>query len=196
MNPSSLDSWLFLKINGYVGQVPIVDNIVKLVVNEYFMPVSLALLILYLWFTKSSEIKKKRQSLSLALLSVGLVNLIIVLLNQFVVRPRPFDQLPTKLLFYKPTDPSFPSNAAAVSFALASAVFLVDKKLGVYALLLATLYSFSRVYAGVHFPGDVLAGAVIGISSALFISRFEPMVKFLTEFLERAQKSLKLNFHS
>ncbi len=196
MNLSSLDSQLFLKINGYVGQVPIIDNTVKLVVNEYFIPVSLALLILYLWFAKSLQIKTKRQSLSVAVLSIGLVNLAIVLLNQVIVRPRPFDQLPTKLLFYKPTDPSFPSNAAAVSFALASAIFLVDRKLGVFALLLATLYSFSRVYAGVHFPGDVVTGAVIGIFSTLLVSRFQPMLKFLTEFIERAQKKLKLNLNS
>ena len=196
MNPSSLDSQLFLKINGYVGQVPIIDNTVKLVANEYFIPVTLALLILYLWFAKSPQIKTKRQSLSLALLAVGLVNLMIVLLNQFIVRPRPFDQLPTKLLFYKPTDPSFPSNAAAVSFALATAIFLVNRKLGVFALLLAILYSFSRVYAGVHFPGDVVSGAVIGILSTILVSRFQPMVKFLTNFIERAQKNLKLNLDS
>ena len=193
MNAGNLDNQIFLIINGFVNKVPIFDNFIRLIVNEYFVPVSLALLILYLWFAKHTQRGKRRQGLSLALFSIGLVNVIIVILNQFVARARPFDDLDTKLLFYEPTDPSFPSNAAAVSFALASAIFFVDKRLGVFALSLATLYSFSRIYAGVHFPSDVVVGAVIGVSSAFFISRFPLLIKYLTKFIESVQEKLKLN---
>lgn len=193
MKPGNLDNQIFLIINGFVDKVPIFDDFTRLIVNEYFVPVSLALLILYLWFAKHTQRGKRRQGLSLALFSIGLVNVIIVILNQFVARARPFDALDIKLLFYEPTDPSFPSNAAAVSFALASAIFFVDKRLGVFALSLATLYSFSRIYAGVHFPSDVVVGAVIGVSSTFFISRFPLLIKYLTKFIESVQEKLKLN---
>lgn len=193
MNVGNLDNQIFLIINGFVDKVPIFDNFIRLIVNEYFVPVSLALLILYLWFAKHTQRGKRRQGLSLALFSIGLVNVIIMVLNQLVARARPFDVLDTKLLFYEPTDPSFPSNAAAVSFALATAIFLVDKRLGIPAFLLATLYGYSRIYAGVHFPSDVVVGAVIGVSSTFFINKFPLIIKSLTGFIESIQEKLKLN---
>ncbi|HEX7456105.1 MAG TPA: phosphatase PAP2 family protein [Candidatus Nanoarchaeia archaeon] len=193
MNLLSVDRELFLKINSFVGEVPILDNLVKLVVNEYFVPVSLALIILYLWFSHGKMGAKIRESLPLAVVSVGLINLIITVLNKFIIRPRPFDQLSTNLLFYKPTDPSFPSNAVAVGFALAVSIFLIDRRLGTFALFLASFYGFSRVYAGVHFPGDVVVGALVGIFVVLLVARFRSLIKFLTKLIERVQVKLKLS---
>jgi undecaprenyl-diphosphatase len=49
------------------------------------------------------------------------------------------------------------------SFAAAGAIFLTHKKLGKWALILAALISFSRMYLYVHFPTDVLSGVIFGL---------------------------------
>ncbi len=195
MNIISWDKNLFLFINNFTGEVPILDYVVKLVVNEYFVPVTLSLIILYIWFKKYKVIIGERRVLVIAAFSVGLVNIIIQIANVFIIRARPFDTLDVNVLFYRPTDPSFPSNAAAVGFALAVSIFLVNKKLGVFSIILASFYGFSRVYAGVHFPGDVLAGAIIGIVSVLFVSYFKSLVDLLTSKIEKIQSKLKLDFN-
>src|SRR4030042_5039969 len=101
MSPISLDKNLFSLINGFVGKVSLFDNLVKLVVNEYFVPVTLSLTILYLWFVPGKNREKNQEALPLAIFSTGLVALLMEISNQFIFRARPFEQLSTNLLFYK-----------------------------------------------------------------------------------------------
>jgi len=58
---------------------------------------------------------------------------------------------------------SFPSGHTSSSFAFATAVFANNKKWGIGAYVLAALIGFSRIYLGVHYCTDVLAGAVLGV---------------------------------
>lgn len=68
----------------------------------------------------------------------------------------------------------FPSCHAANSFALAFFVMLFFKQrwLTLFILLWATLNSYSRIYLGVHYPGDLIAGMLVGLSGALLIYYF------------------------
>ena len=66
-----------------------------------------------------------------------------------------------------PTTYSFPSGHATVSFACATILALAVPRLRVPLFALAALIAFSRVYVGVHFPLDVLAGAVLGVGIAI-----------------------------
>lgn len=63
----------------------------------------------------------------------------------------------------------FPSCHAANSFGLAFFIVLLFKNrtLSLFILLWATINSFSRVYIGVHYPGDLLAGTIVGLIGAL-----------------------------
>ncbi|MGZ4299908.1 MAG: phosphatase PAP2 family protein [Solirubrobacteraceae bacterium] len=61
-----------------------------------------------------------------------------------------------------PTTASFPSGHTAAAFAFASAVGRVLPLAGVPLRALAALVGYSRVHTGVHYPGDVIAGALIG----------------------------------
>ncbi|MFJ7151532.1 phosphatase PAP2 family protein [Streptomyces sp. NPDC100445] len=66
-----------------------------------------------------------------------------------------------------PGDWSFPSNHAAIAFAAAVALFLVSRRLGAVAAVAACAMAASRVWVGVHYPHDVVAGAAVGALVAL-----------------------------
>lgn len=66
---------------------------------------------------------------------------------------------------------SFPSGHAISSFSAATVILLYSKKLAIPAIILATLICFTRLYLYVHFPSDVICGALFGILLA-FVSNF------------------------
>jgi undecaprenyl-diphosphatase len=68
-----------------------------------------------------------------------------------------------------PVDNSFPSGHTASAFGLATAIFLIDKKLGIFYFFLASLVGVGRILSRVHFPVDVLGGATLGIFAALLL---------------------------
>ena len=89
-------------------------------------------------------------------------------INQGIIRvwdrPRPFEAHQVVLLLKPSADPSFPSDHSTFAFAVAVALFLAWRRLGIAALVVAVLISLSRVYAGEHYVGDVVAGAGSGRS--------------------------------
>lgn len=94
-------------------------------------------------------------------LTMSLVN---TLLKYAVQRDRP----PTIILdpeplMEVPTTSSFPSGHTSTSFACAYVISRLAPRLTVYVFVLAALIGFSRIYVGVHYPLDVLAGAVLGL---------------------------------
>jgi undecaprenyl-diphosphatase len=68
-----------------------------------------------------------------------------------------------------PSTYSFPSGHATVAFACATVLALAVPRLALPLYVLAALVAFSRVYVGVHYPLDVLAGAVLGVALALLV---------------------------
>ena len=89
-------------------------------------------------------------------------------LKAWVERDRPplVDPAPEPLVEL-PSTHSFPSGHATVSFACATVLALAVPRLRIPLFLLAALISYSRVYVGVHYPFDVLAGAVLGVGIAI-----------------------------
>lgn len=88
-------------------------------------------------------------------------------LKAIVCRPRPYTTYPD--IFQNIAQPrgfSFPSGHACSSFAFAVAVFSRHKAIGSASLAIAVLIAFSRLYNCVHYPTDVLAGALIGVVCA------------------------------
>ena len=92
-----------------------------------------------------------------------------LVLKNLVARVRPYDvNTAIAILIKKPLDFSFPSGHTAASFAAMTALFLAKmKKAWIAALVLAVLIAFSRLYFYVHYPTDVLGGAVVGILSGI-----------------------------
>ena len=87
-----------------------------------------------------------------------------VILKNLVARVRPYEVVEgLTLLIEKQPDWSFPSGHAASSFAAATVIWLNHRRCGWLALVLAALIAFSRLYVGVHYPSDVVFGALDGI---------------------------------
>jgi undecaprenyl-diphosphatase len=103
-------------------------------------------------------LRTRRPSALLVVATVLLADAVALAVKVLVDRPRPH----LDPLVRVPTDWSFPSGHAATSFAGATmlAHFLPRRRLLLYALAVAI--AFSRVYVGVHYPVDVLAGAALG----------------------------------
>ena len=95
-----------------------------------------------------------------------------LLLKNLVREVRPFHAVPGLIpLGTLPTDWSFPSGHACASFAAAAAMALTFGKKGAWCFVLAALIALSRVYVGVHYPSDVLAGALVGTLAAVAVCR-------------------------
>lgn len=120
------------------------------------------------------------------LVALAVTSLLVFLVKLGVHRARPCMSLPGvhSLFLAGPTDPSFPSGHAAGAFAFAAFVgtWLTRQSFGVTRTVLglavlaalAVGIALSRVYLGMHFPGDVTAGALIGAAVGHAAARFRP----------------------
>lgn len=89
-------------------------------------------------------------------------------LKNVVARPRPCWRFPDiEMLIAVPRDYSFPSGHTMSSFAAAASVYIWDKKWGMAALAGAVIIAVSRLYFYVHYPTDILAGALMGVFLAM-----------------------------
>ena len=89
------------------------------------------------------------------------------LLRQWIARERPPLVYPEpRPLVHVPHSGAFPSGHASTAFACATIIAWASPRLGLVAFVLATLIASSRVYVGVHWPLDVLGGAVLGMAVA------------------------------
>ena len=163
-----MDAEIVQWLNSWVGRFPWWDAFMRAVVSDYLVPVLASLVLMGLWFWGTQPARLQNQLTTIkAIAALSLANLVTLQLNNIYFRARPFVDHDLTLIFYEPTDSSFPANASAIGFAIATAVFLRWRRLGLALYGLALLYSFARVYAGIHYPTDVLGGAVIGLVAGL-----------------------------
>lgn len=163
-----MDAAIVEWLNAAVGKFGPFDRLMELLMSDYFVPVLGSLLLIALWFWgRGVQLYQNQLTTVAAISGLGLANLAVSLLNVHVSRLRPFAEHDILIAFYEPTDSSFPSNSAATGFAMATAVFVKHRPLGLVCYALSFLWAFGRVYAGVHYPTDVLAGAAIGIVASI-----------------------------
>jgi undecaprenyl-diphosphatase len=112
-----------------------------------------------------SDLWRRRAPLAFAsaLVATGAASLVAHVLKDAFDRPRPSVADPQLgALTPIPGNPSFPSGHSATAFAAATAVAILCPRMRPYALGIAAAVALSRVYLRVHFPLDVVAGALVG----------------------------------
>ena len=119
--------------------------------------------------------KRELKALGLILLAGLAISYYMVSgLKVLIARPRPFLVLPDVFLLARNNGMSFPSGHATTAFMAATILTAYFRKYAVIFYLFASAVAVSRVYIGVHYPSDVLAGAVIGIMIGYIVVKAGP----------------------
>ena len=162
-------------ITGFAGESSVVDAVMALLATDFFIPVTISLYMSFLWFGTGNLTDRIRNHYAVmcASASMGIACGFVALINNFVeLWERPFVEGDNAReaagnLFYYPHDPSFPSNLAAVAFGAAMGIWMYNRKASIPVFVLAFLWSISRVFAGIHYPVDILGGLGIGVLVAV-----------------------------
>ncbi|MBO8191149.1 phosphatase PAP2 family protein [Streptomyces oryzae] len=171
------DVELLYEINGLAKDAPTWADRVMEYIGEYGIAVGLVVLTLWAWWGVTRRRESRDEALSgfAGLLWAPLAALIALAVNipirGFVERPRPFlEHKAVEPLIQGKTDFSFVSDHATLTMAIAVGIFMVQRKPGLFAIALALLEAFCRVYMGVHYPTDVIGGLALGTAVALLLA--------------------------
>jgi undecaprenyl-diphosphatase len=156
-----LDYRLFQIINGWAASCSFLNPLMRFLAEDAEYVFMLGV-VMY-WLTRKES---NRRMIAEALLSACLGLGVSGLIGHFFYRDRPFVTHAVLQLIKHPANASFPSDHAVGAFVIASAIWLYRKRDGTAWYVLASFIAFSRIWTGVHYPSDVVAGAVIGIAAA------------------------------
>ncbi|HET7630334.1 MAG TPA: phosphatase PAP2 family protein [Candidatus Saccharimonadales bacterium] len=164
---------LFEAINGLAGRNQWLDNLMVFC-SEYLIYVIGLIFAVCLGYL----LYKKQWRTAVWLLSTLVISFVILkVVGSFIIENRPFIDHRVMQLVPHDIDNSFPSDhaTAALAMAVGLSLFTRWRALAAGVIVLALLVGLSRVFVGVHYPGDVLAGWLIAIAGGLiayFVARF------------------------
>lgn len=189
---NALDQWLLSVMVRTTGHSHVLARVAETIVNMYLIKGTLLIALLWWIWTRrehatadrSDERRRDREIVVMAVAS-GLIALLAgrLLAHYLPFRLRPFYEPALRHLYPEATSPdllprswsAFPSDHAMLWCAIAASIFVASRAAGIYALLhTAILIGLPRVYLGLHYPTDIIAGAALGIGIA-WILNFAPI---------------------
>ena len=194
MNP--VDTEIALWLNDLAGNVRFIDDLLRILASDYLMPLLFSTAVVALWFAGRTDLVRPRYQMAslVGMSSIGFSNLAVFTINSIWHRPRPYVELGEEinLLFYRATDPSFPANPVAIGFAAGAAAWLVNRQLAMWLMAGSLAYGFSRVYAGVFYPTDILGGAAVGILVVVGTLRLRDLLEPVISLFIRVARGFSL----
>jgi undecaprenyl-diphosphatase len=167
---------------GYVNQFsrhsPTFDKLLAFLADNHLLKGGvLVIIVWWLWFKKEGEPNSRNREHIIATFvgcAVGMA-LARILALTLPFRLRPVHEAGLNFLIPYGTSPavldgwsSFPSDHAVLFFALSTGLLFISKRAGIFALAYTTAFiAFPRIYLGLHYPTDILAGAIIGVMISL-----------------------------
>lgn len=138
-------------------------NILIIFIAKYLFIASIAIFLLYLAY-----LWKIQKALCISIIKLSIISLPLTLLSakifsHFIYDPRPFVVEHVKPLIPHVADNGFPSDHMLLTMALASVIYVYNRKLGIILAIIAILVGTARVFAKVHHIEDIIGSAVIAI---------------------------------
>lgn len=142
------------------------------IIIEFFASYFLWLIFLGIFILWAYDGKIKKAEALHALFAGTLAWVLAWIIKTVFPTDRPF-QLNGKEVFVAVplTNGGFPSGHTATAFAIAATIWRHDKKMGIIYILSAFLVGISRVLANVHYPVDIVAGAILGIITSYLVRK-------------------------
>lgn len=189
----SLNGRLFLEVNRFARST----GWLHATATTY---VTVSLVLLALLVLVGVALSRHRDAVNVAAAGwAGLAGLVAVGLNQPLVHAfserRPFQTLPgIVVLASRSPDPGLPSDHATLAGAVLTALYFVDRRLGIAATVVGLLLAADRVYIGAHFPGDVLAGLAFGglVAAAGWLALRRPLTALVRRLRDSPIRPLLL----
>lgn len=159
-----MNTSLFLLINSWAGHVSLLDALMIFCAQYVWYLMTFGVLVM-----AAHRYPKWRDMAIVSIGSAAVARLVVgEIIKRLYYHPRPYWVLDNvRLLLAKELESSFPSGHTIFVFALATGVYLYNKKIGKWYFALAGLVGFARVFVGVHWPYDIIGGIVLGIPTAL-----------------------------
>ncbi|MCZ8515074.1 undecaprenyl-diphosphatase [Paenibacillus filicis] len=164
MDLSGIDFQVFQYINHLAVKIPLLNPLMRFLSEDAKYLFYLGIIVY--WFTR---VKQNRQMVAEALISACLALGAGGAISYFFYRDRPFVHHAVNQLIQHPANASFPSDHALGAFVIATAIYLYRKRDGGVWFILAAMIGISRIWTGVHYPLDVIAGALLGMIAALAV---------------------------
>ena len=122
--------------------------------------------------TWTFHVQVQMQMVFVALVSAFFSRFFITdLIRFFYSRPRPFETMDIYQLVAHDGGSSFPSGHAAFFFALAVTIFFYNRRWGIWYFIWAMVIGFARIFAGVHWPADIIGGIIVGVFCGVLVHR-------------------------
>jgi undecaprenyl-diphosphatase len=175
---TNVDQTLFHYINSFCGQSLALDHIANRLESSQVKGLAFSATFGALWFQRVKKQVRQRQTLVLLLVAI-VVSIVVarICADLLPFRERPMFrndigyQAPLfRLDSYFEEWSSFPSDNAALLFVMTTGFWLVSRWWGLLWLCFSLLALAARVYFGLHYPGDIFAGALIGITITIAIN--------------------------
>lgn len=186
---------IFNFLHNFAGKSAVFDSLVVFIANPFgYILIGISYVYLIFHTIKDDYILKKIGSritqITILSLSAGFALLFSHIIKILVQAPRPFIVLSNinELFLYGSYD-SFPSGHATFFSALAIAIFMYHRKMGIFFMCGAVLIGLARIIVGIHFPIDIFVGFILGgtlswatyYTTNRFISTFFPKIDFLSK---------------
>ena len=181
---TALNDNLFRLINNLAGSLSFLNPLV-IFLAKYAIFV-LAIFMIFLWFTKP----RMQKTLIAAAIAFAIAEVLAKILGIFISHEQPFATLSNVYqLIDKEVGNSFPSDHTVLAFSICISLFIGSKsKFKPFYIVLAFLIGIARIWVGVHYPVDVLVGALLGTVAAIVTFPFVIRNKFIKKCLHYYSK--------